>query len=83
MQIRLKYVQGLNVQLPCKYVRNAHFENPRKSAYKRGGTGVVLIQNFSRSGQREDGQCLSCLRFSECLAYVLVSGKVYKHILFL
>ena len=49
----------LNVQLPCKYVRNAHSENPRESAYKRGGTGVVQIQNFSRFGQREDGQCLS------------------------
>ena len=49
----------LNVQLPCKYVRNAHSENPRESAYKRGGTGVVQIQKFSRFGQREDGQCLS------------------------
>ena len=48
----------LNVQLPCKYVRNAHSENPRESAYKRGGTGVVQIQKFSRFGQR-DGQCLS------------------------
>ena len=49
----------LNVQLPCKYVRNAHSENPRESAYKRGGTGAVQIQNFSRFGQREDGQSLS------------------------
>ena len=30
----------LNVQLPCKYVRNAHSENPRESAYKRGRTGT-------------------------------------------
>ena len=58
-EIKLLLEHCLNVQLPCKYVRNAHSENPRESAYKRGGTGVVEIQKISRFGQREDGQCPS------------------------
>ena len=45
----------LNVQLPCKYVRNAHSENPRESAYKRGGTGVVQIQKFLGLGREKMG----------------------------
>ena len=45
----------LNVQLSCKYVRNAHSENPRESAYKRGGTGVVQNQIFHGLGREKMG----------------------------
>ena len=41
-----------------------------------------LLRKSAETREATDRSCLPCLRLSECLAYVLVSAKVYKHILF-
>ena len=41
-----------------------------------------LLRKSAETREATARSCSPCLRFSECLAYVLVSAKVYKHILF-
>ena len=41
-----------------------------------------LLRKSAETREATARSCSPCLRFSECLAYVLVSAKVWKHILF-
>ena len=61
MRLRVRlYCEGSGHQrLACARGVGSGDETTRDFAYKRGATGVVQIQNISRFGQREDGQCLS------------------------
>ena len=49
---------------------------PRESVYKRGGTGVIQIQNvYGKSAETREAtarSCSPCLRFRQCLAYFIV-----------
>ena len=63
-------VSTLNVQLPCKYGKDAHSEHSRESAYKRGRTGVAKFQIVSRFGQRCESKSKQCRQVSSQHTYI-------------
>ena len=63
----------------------AHLEGKKdlRSCFFADSAGRgYLLRKSAETREATARSCSPCLRFSECLAYVLVSAKVYKHILF-